>query len=94
MGQFDGIEGMFSGQKHRPILGCNGPDCVFFVRKCTLHFLPLQGPTLPDMNYDLFGPIFDGDFLPFDFEKLINETKPKRTILGVTESDPLGYSQF
>ena len=46
------------------------------------------------MNYDLFGPIFDGDFLPSDFEKLINEAKPKRTILGVTESDPLGYSQF
>ncbi|KAL3082701.1 hypothetical protein niasHS_010503 [Heterodera schachtii] len=50
------------------------------------------GPTLPDINYDLFGPTFDGDFLPANFSQLVREAKPKRTIIGVTAMEPLAFT--
>uniref|UniRef100_A0A1I8BV55 Carboxylic ester hydrolase n=1 Tax=Meloidogyne hapla TaxID=6305 RepID=A0A1I8BV55_MELHA len=53
--------------------------------------MDIIGSTIPDVNYDIFGPIMDNDFLPKDFTALISDTKPKPTILGVTEMDPLGY---
>uniref|UniRef100_A0A914KW32 Carboxylic ester hydrolase n=1 Tax=Meloidogyne incognita TaxID=6306 RepID=A0A914KW32_MELIC len=53
--------------------------------------MDIIGSTIPDVNYDIFGPIMDNDFLPKGFTELINETNPKPTILGITEMDPLGY---
>ncbi|KAF7635838.1 Carboxylic ester hydrolase [Meloidogyne graminicola] len=56
--------------------------------------MDIIGSTIPDVNYDIFGPILDKDFLPNDFNELISLTKPKPTILGITEMDPLGYILF
>uniref|UniRef100_A0A914I054 Carboxylesterase type B domain-containing protein n=1 Tax=Globodera rostochiensis TaxID=31243 RepID=A0A914I054_GLORO len=50
------------------------------------------GSTLPDVNYDLFGPTFDDDFLPANFSQLVRESKPKPTIIGVNELEPLAFT--
>uniref|UniRef100_A0A183CH80 COesterase domain-containing protein n=1 Tax=Globodera pallida TaxID=36090 RepID=A0A183CH80_GLOPA len=50
------------------------------------------GSTLPDVNYDLFGPTFDGDFLPANFSQLVRESKPKPTIIGLNELEPLAFT--
>ncbi|KAI1727276.1 carboxylesterase family domain-containing protein [Ditylenchus destructor] len=50
------------------------------------------GPTRPDYNYILIGPRIDGDFIPTNFLKLMKTAKPKKTILGITEMEPLGFT--
>uniref|UniRef100_A0A914HX89 Carboxylesterase type B domain-containing protein n=1 Tax=Globodera rostochiensis TaxID=31243 RepID=A0A914HX89_GLORO len=50
------------------------------------------GPTRSDVNFCKFGPRFDGHFFPRDFPELIQESPPKRTILGFSQLESLIYT--